>query len=118
MKFPCDVHIACKLVNDLRRRGCECYHVNAIFVDPRTSDHDIARHADNNEMIVITKDEDFKDSFILRRSPKKLIKLNTGNSSTHQMIDLFETIGQSLWPLIIALISLSSRIYNIFILSK
>ena len=90
MKFICDVHIPYKLVNYLRGKDCACFHVNAVFSDPRTADRDIAKHADENDLIVITKDEDFKDSYILNRTPGKLIMLNTGNSSTQQMIDLFE----------------------------
>lgn len=118
MKFICDVHLAYKLVNYLKRRGCECHHVNTIFADPRASDQDIAKHADSNDLIVVTKDEDFKDSYILKRTPKKLVKLNTGNSSTQQMIDLLKTIGRFLWQRINDRISLSSLIFTIFILSK
>jgi predicted nuclease of predicted toxin-antitoxin system len=98
MKFICDVHIAFKLVNYLKRRGCECYHVNTIFTDTRTADKEIAKHADENGLIVITKDQDFRDSYILSRTPKKLVKLNTGNSSTQQMIDLFENN----WSILVA----------------
>jgi predicted nuclease of predicted toxin-antitoxin system len=98
MKFLCDVHISYKLVGYLNKRDCESYHVNAIFSNPKTKDTEIARYADDNSFIVVTKDLDFRDSYILNRSPKKLLKLNAGNSSTEQMIALFENN----WPLLVA----------------
>lgn len=90
MKFICDVHIAYKLVGYLKKKGCECTHVNQIFSNPQTTDSEIADYADENGLIVVTKDSDFRDRYILNRTPKKLLKLNTGNSSTQQMINLFE----------------------------
>lgn len=89
MKFICDVHIAYKLVSWLKQKGCECYHINEVFSNPKTTDKEIAEYADMNRLIVVTKDSDFRDSFILKRSPKKLVKLNTGKSSTQQIINLF-----------------------------
>ena len=90
MKFLCDVHISYKLVNYLRDKGCEAYHINHLFDDPLTKDAAICRYADENDLIVITKDADFKESHILKNTPRKLIKLNTGNSSTQQILFLFE----------------------------
>ncbi len=90
MKFLCDVHIPYKLVQYLRDKGGEAYHINHVFNDPCTKDSTICKYADDNGLIVITKDTDFKESYIVRRTPRKLIKLNTGNSSTKQIIFLFE----------------------------
>jgi len=42
---------------------------------------------------VITKDYDFRNSFFVNGSPKKLIKVNLGNIST---TDLIESISQIL----------------------
>lgn len=98
MKFLCDVHISYKLVRHLIKKGCEAYHVNFIFSNPKTTDAEIAIQADEQDFIVVTKDLDFRDSYILNRTPKKLLKLNTGNSSTEQMIALFENN----WELLVA----------------
>lgn len=46
--------------------------------------------------LVKSKDADFKESYLLYGKPGKLIKLNTGNSSTHQIINLFERNWQIL----------------------
>lgn len=90
MKFLCDVHIPYKLLKYLKHQGCEAFHVNQLFSDPRTSDNNITRYADEHDLIIITKDIDFEKSFLLKRTPKRLIRLNVGNSSTAQILNLFE----------------------------
>lgn len=37
-------------------------------------------------MILITKDSDFRDSFFIKKTPKKLIKINLGNISNQELI--------------------------------
>jgi len=86
MKFLCDVHISYKVVNFLSGLGYETIHVNQILDKWNTRDKDICAYADSNELIVITKDYDFRDSFFLKNTPKKLIKINLGNISTLELI--------------------------------
>ena len=90
MNFLCDVHITNKLVRFLKNKNCSATHINQIFSDPKTPDSGIIKYADANGCIIITKDVDFKESFLLYGKPKRLIKLNIGNSSTVQMLNLFE----------------------------
>lgn len=42
--------------------------------------------ADKNDLIVITKDSDFRNSFYIKKTPKKLIKINLENISNSQLI--------------------------------
>lgn len=86
MKFLCDVHISYKVVNFLTGLGYETVHVNQILNKWNTRDKDICRYADSNGLIVITKDYDFRDSFFLKNTPEKLIKINLGNISTSELI--------------------------------
>ena len=94
MRFLCDVHISYKVVKFLSEIGHEVVHVNQILDKWNTKDKDICNYADANGLIVITKDYDFRDSFFLRNTPRKLIKINLGNSSTLDLIQLLsENIG-------------------------
>jgi predicted nuclease of predicted toxin-antitoxin system len=88
MKFLCDVHISYKLVNNLVSLGFECIHVNGILNKWHTTDSDICAYADKNEFVIITKDSDFKDSFLIKGVPKKLIKINLGNISNADLIQI------------------------------
>jgi predicted nuclease of predicted toxin-antitoxin system len=64
MKFLCDVHIPYKLVKHLRLKGFEVFHVNEILDKWITTDSKICFFADENDLIVITKDSDFRNSYI------------------------------------------------------
>ena len=55
-----------------------------------TPDNIICQYADANDFVVITKDEDFRNSHIFRNTPKKLIRIILGNISNQLMINLFE----------------------------
>lgn len=90
MKFLCDVHISYKIVNFLIGVGFETIHVNSILDKWFTKDEDICKFADENNMIVLTKDSDFKNSFLIRRTPQKLIKISLGNISNNDLINVLE----------------------------
>lgn len=90
MKFLCDVHISIKLAKHLNNQGFECIHINTILDKWFTSDSTIAKYSDANNLILITKDFDFKNSFLVNKTPKKLIKINLGNISNTQLIEIFD----------------------------
>jgi predicted nuclease of predicted toxin-antitoxin system len=90
MKFICDVHISYKLVRFLTSKGLESYHVNSLEDKWHTKDNEICRFADANDLIVITKDEDFRNSFFLQRTPRKLIRILLGNISNDSLLSLFD----------------------------
>ncbi|AEI47410.1 DUF5615 family PIN-like protein [Runella slithyformis] len=90
MKFICDVHISYKLVRFLTTKGLEACHVNSLENKWYTKDGEICRFADANDLIVITKDEDFRNSFFLQRTPRKLIRILLGNISNASLISLFD----------------------------
>ena len=90
MKFLCDVHIPYKLVKYLEKKGFESIHINKILNGSKTKDEDICNYADENDFIIITKDSDFRDRFFLKNSPNKIIKINLGNISNKELIEIFE----------------------------
>jgi predicted nuclease of predicted toxin-antitoxin system len=90
MKFLCDVHISYKLVNSLNSSGYEAIHVNQLPDKWHTSDSYICNFADTHDFVVITKDSDFRNNFFIKRSPKKLIKINLGNVSNKLLLTIFD----------------------------
>jgi predicted nuclease of predicted toxin-antitoxin system len=73
-------------VKYLSEAGYETVHVNNILDGWNTTDRDNCKIADANDFIVITKDYDFRNSFFINKSPRKLIKVNLGNISTSDLI--------------------------------
>ncbi|MDZ7935340.1 MAG: DUF5615 family PIN-like protein [Emticicia sp.] len=88
MKFLCDVHISYKICKSLEKQGHTAIHVNDILDKWFTEDNAICDYADKNNLIVITKDEDFRASFFLKKKPKKLIRIILGNISTQRLIQI------------------------------
>ncbi|MFN3908708.1 MAG: DUF5615 family PIN-like protein [Flavobacterium sp.] len=88
MQFLCDVHISFKICNAIKNHGHTCIHVNTILDKWHTTDNDIAKYADEFNYILITKDADFRDSFYLKSTPRKIIKVNLGNIPTQNLLNL------------------------------
>ncbi len=91
MQFLCDVHISLKIVKFLNSKNYNCIHVNSILDKWHTKDSAIANYSDENDLILITKDADFRDSYFLKNTPKKLLKINLGNISNSELITIIET---------------------------
>lgn len=90
MKFICDVHISLKLAKHISNQGFECIHVNTILDKWFTADSAIAKYVDLYNYTLITKDFDFKNSFLISKSPKKLVKINLGNISNQELMTIFD----------------------------
>ena len=90
MRFLCDVHISYKLKRFLQGKGYYCIHINEVLLKDRTSDYDIAAYCNEENLILISKDEDFLDTYLIKRLPSKLIKIHLGNISTLKLIDIVD----------------------------
>lgn len=51
-----------------------------------SKDKDICIYADTNDFIVVTKDADFRNSFLVEGTPGKLVRIKLGNLSTSILI--------------------------------
>jgi len=91
VKFLCDVHISIKLAKRIAQLGHTAEHINNILDKWHTKDEDIANYVDKLDLILITKDQDFRNSYLLNRKPKKLIKINLGNISNQELRQIFDT---------------------------
>jgi predicted nuclease of predicted toxin-antitoxin system len=65
MRYLCDVPISYKVCKFLEQYGHQAIHVNSILNKLFTEDSAICEYADQNDYIVITKDEDFRAAFLL-----------------------------------------------------
>jgi predicted nuclease of predicted toxin-antitoxin system len=54
-----------------------------------TRDSEINTISRQQERIVVTKDRDFLDSFLLRQQPYKLLLVTTGNITNSELVELF-----------------------------
>lgn len=106
MKFLCDVHISYKTVQHLNSLGFKTVHVNEILKKWHSTDSEICAFADKNNFIIVTKDSDFRNSFYIKKTPKKLIKINLGNCSNAELNKILSDIIEEIKKL---------SVYNYFI---
>ena len=92
MEFLCDVHISIRIAKSIEDLGYKCEHVNRILNKWNTTDDEITSYVDNKNLILITKDQDFRNSFLLHSKPNKLIKIDLGNISNENLLKTIEEI--------------------------
>lgn len=63
MEFLCDVHISIKIAKSIEELDFKCEHTNRILKKWNTPDEEITKYVDQNDLILITKDQDFRNSF-------------------------------------------------------
>ncbi|UFH56659.1 DUF5615 family PIN-like protein [Spirosoma sp. KNUC1025] len=70
-------------------------HTDDLPDKDETSDTVLRQIASNSGRIVVTKDSDFQDSYLLFKQPPRLLLLTTGNIKNRKLLDLFrQTIVQ------------------------
>ncbi len=74
----------------LKERGFDVIHTNDLPNKERTGDNEIRSLAKKEDRIVITKDKDFFESYILSQSPRRLLLISTGNIINKILYVLFE----------------------------
>jgi predicted nuclease of predicted toxin-antitoxin system len=89
MNFLIDVHLPIRLSKFLNDQpNCSSLHVNQILQKWHTSDANICKYADEQSMVVVTKDTDFRDSHFINKTPQKLIRIVLGNIPNDELIIL------------------------------
>ena len=90
MKFIVDAHLPKLLPDFLNQEGHDSIHTLNLVAKNRTSDENIIKIAAEQNRVVITKDNDFLHSYFLKREPKQLILVSTGNISNKELLQLFQ----------------------------
>lgn len=89
MKFLVDAQLPRRLARFLQREGHDAIHTLDLPQRNRTKDPVILTVAEDEARIVITKDADFVDTYILSRRPSRLLVVTTGNISNQELELLF-----------------------------
>ena len=100
MKFIVDAQLPKPLAVWLKNKGFDAIHTLDLPKQNLTDDMDIIKLSMKKQYIVISKDSDFFDYFVLKQQPYKLVLLTTGNIVNKNLIQLFENNFQQLEQLI------------------
>ncbi|HEY9435416.1 MAG TPA: DUF5615 family PIN-like protein [Blastocatellia bacterium] len=88
MKFLVDAQLPRRLTALLQRGGHDAIHTLDLPLGNRTTDTIINQISLSEQRVVVTKDADFVDSFLLRQEPWKLLLVSTGNIRNAELIAL------------------------------
>ncbi len=89
-RFLVDAQLPRRLARALQRTGLDVVHTLDLPLGIATPDSDINAASLEQERVVITKDADFVQSFLLQGRPHKLLLVNTGNITNDELLALFE----------------------------
>ncbi|MEI6334150.1 MAG: DUF5615 family PIN-like protein [Methylococcaceae bacterium] len=89
MKFIVDAHLPRRLAASLKWWGHDVMHTLDFPSGNRTPDWRINEISMEQQRVVITKDADFVNSFLLSRVPFKLLLVSTGNVSNQALEEIF-----------------------------
>ncbi|WP_448560437.1 DUF5615 family PIN-like protein [Trichothermofontia sp.] len=96
MKFLVDAQLPLRLARFLQSEGYDTLHTRDLPQHNATPDSFINQFSIQDQRIVITKDADFVESFILQKQPYKLLVVATGNIKNAELEVLFSKNLQQL----------------------
>ncbi|WP_405167568.1 DUF5615 family PIN-like protein [Nocardia sp. NBC_01499] len=89
MKFLVDAQLPRKVAEFLCTKGHDAVHTSELLQGNRTTDADIAKRADRENRVVVSKDRDFWIGHVLDRCPRSLLIVATGNITNVALLRLF-----------------------------
>ena len=92
MKFIVDAQLPKSLSEFLKHRGHDSIHTIELPLRNATEDPELERITVAEQRVLITKDTDFEESFLLQRLPPKLVLVTTGNITNDDLLSLFSRI--------------------------
>lgn len=92
MKWLIDAQLPRRLARRLNELGQEAIHTLELPAQNRTTDSEISAVAARDGRIVVSKDSDFLDSYLVTNQPPHLLWVTTGNISNDELLKLFESL--------------------------
>jgi len=89
MNFLVDAHLPRRLARKLQEAGHDAIHTLDLPNGNRSTDSEINEISVRENRVVITKDADFVNSFLLSSQPYKLLVVSTGNITNADLEALF-----------------------------
>lgn len=90
MKFIVDAQLPRSLSDFLNEMGHDTVHTLDLPEGNATKDTRIAQLANQENRVVISKDTDFLESYLVKSEPRKLILVKTGNIPNQKLFRIFE----------------------------
>ncbi|MBC3786193.1 DUF5615 family PIN-like protein [Spirosoma utsteinense] len=96
MMFLVDEQLPALLAEWLCTKGHDAVHVSALLTNTRIPDGYIGERSMIEKRVVISKDVDFLNTYLIKKQPYKLVYITTGNLKNRDLLDLFRSQFKSL----------------------
>lgn len=103
-----DNQLPATLAHWIEQKGELALHVLAIDLG-QSPDQAIWEHAAKEDMVIISKDEDFAQLTLLRPEPVRVVWLRVGNCRTASLLAMLEPI----WPEILSQLDAGARLVEV-----
>lgn len=101
MKFLVDAQLPFGITKLLQEKGHDAIHTDLLPNKERTTDDEIRFICATETRILITKDNDFIDSYYLQKKPEKLILIATGNINNKKLYTVLKSNLDNILELIL-----------------
>jgi len=91
VKFLIDTQLPPLLVEFLSKKGFDSVHTTNFENGHLLTDREIIELAKEQERIIVTKDSDFSEHFMIQGAPPKVLLTEFGNISNRELLSLFNT---------------------------
>lgn len=88
MKLLLDANISWRIIKLIENDFSDCFHSKDIKINQPAKDIDIWEFAKQNQLTILTHDDDFEKLLLLKGAPPKVIILKTFNKNTKQIAEL------------------------------
>ncbi len=88
MKLLLDANLSWRMIAVLKQHFDDCFHVDNISITVPAKDAEIWEYAKQNDLIIVTNDEDFIDFINIKGFPPKVVLLRTGNQNRLFIVNL------------------------------
>jgi predicted nuclease of predicted toxin-antitoxin system len=88
MKLLLDANLSWRLIEKLKFHFESCIHVDRCTLPVPAKDLEVWQFAKDNELIIVTNDDDFLNLINFKGFPPKVILLKTGNQSNEFIVSL------------------------------
>jgi len=89
VKFIVDAQLPKSLSDLLKSEGFDAVHTLELPDKNKTKDSQIIFRAIAENRVIITKDNDFLESYLIKAEPRKLVMVKTGNIPNPELISIF-----------------------------
>ncbi len=100
MKFLVDAQLPKTLSDFLEWKGHDSVHSSELPMKNSTSDKDLLIQSKTTNRIIVTKDNDFLESYLVNSEPEKPILIKTGNIPNNALLQIFSRNYETIIELI------------------